>query len=287
MFLVSCPSQHHLRKERSFAPSKCCSLDNSRKERHGVCERHVRAILRCDSSEWRVTASGFSISRVSGRDWCALSVSICSSFSFSSCGGFLFSFCSSGGPFSLLAACTDSLRYDRCAWTVGFRNFLPDRPSNYRQTDPRIESLRKNCPIFGKAYMFKVELWSSVIFERQGLVFFVEQRDFDDPEIDNLINEEPSPISGTGRARHVGGRHRDTHTAKCEHTVKHYCFIDIDYFTRESPARASGFENEDVFGLLLKMFYLNRKSQPQTCCKAETWRVSSRQITHVLSYGIP
>ena len=72
---------------------------------------------------------------------------ICSSFSFSSCGGFLFSFCSSGGPFSSLAACTDSLRYDRYAWTVGFRNFLPDRPSNYRQTDPRIESLRKKFDI--------------------------------------------------------------------------------------------------------------------------------------------
>ena len=65
----------------------------------------------------------------------------------------------------------------------------------------------------------------SVIFERQCLVFFGEQRDFDDPGIDDLINEEPSPISGTRRARHVGGRRRDTHTAKCEHTVKHYCFI--------------------------------------------------------------
>ena len=170
-FLVSCPSQHHLRKEWSSAPSKCRSLDNLRKERHCVCEIHVRAILRCDSWEWRVTASGFSISRLSGRDWCALPVSICSSFSFLSCGGFLFSFCSSGGPFSLLAACTDSLRYDRYAWTVGFQNFLPDRHSNYRQTDPRIESLRKNCPIFGKAYMFKVEFWLSVIFERQGFGF--------------------------------------------------------------------------------------------------------------------
>ena len=60
------------------------------------------------------------------------------------------------------------------------------------------------------------------------MVFFVEQRDFDDPGIDDLINEEPSPISGTRRARHVGGRRRDTHSAKCEHTVKHYCFIDID-----------------------------------------------------------
>ena len=43
--------------------------------------------------------------------------------------------------------------------------------------------------------MFKVEFWLSVIFERQGLVFFVEQRDVDDPRIDDLINEEPSPIS--------------------------------------------------------------------------------------------
>ena len=62
--------------------------------------------------------------------------------------------------------------------------------------------------------MFKVEFWLSVIFERQGLVFFVEQRDFDDPGIDDLINEEPSlhqssPISGTRRARHVGGRRRE------------------------------------------------------------------------------
>ena len=39
-----------------------------------------------------------------------------------------------------------------------------------------------------------------MIFERQGLVFFVEQHDFDDPGIDDLINEEPSPISGTRRA---------------------------------------------------------------------------------------
>ena len=78
--------------------------------------------------------------------------------------------------------------------------------------------------------MFKVEFWISVIFERQCLVFFVEQHDFDDPGIDDLINEEPSPISGTRRARHVGGRRRDTHSAKCEHTVKHYCFIDIDSF---------------------------------------------------------
>ena len=61
--------------------------------------------------------------------------------------------------------------------------------------------------------MFKVEFSLRVIFERQGFVLFVEQRDFDDPGIDDLINEKPSPISGNRRARHVGGRRRDTHTA--------------------------------------------------------------------------
>ena len=32
------------------APSKWCSLDYSRKERHGFCEIHVRVFLLCDSS---------------------------------------------------------------------------------------------------------------------------------------------------------------------------------------------------------------------------------------------
>ena len=78
--------------------------------------------------------------------------------------------------------------------------------------------------------MFKVELWSSLIFERQGLVSFVEQRDFNDPRIDDLVNEEPSRISGTRRARSMpeAGAGIRTRPIKCEHTVKHYCFTDID-----------------------------------------------------------
>ena len=92
MLLVSCPSELHPRKERSSAISKWCSFDNSRKERHNACEIHIYAFLRCDSSEWQVTASGFSLARLSWRDRCALPVSICSSFSFSLCGGLLFSF---------------------------------------------------------------------------------------------------------------------------------------------------------------------------------------------------
>ena len=104
------------------APSKWCSLDCSRKERHGFCEIHVRVFLLCDSSEWRVTASGFSIARLSRRDsdWCTLQVSICSSFSFSWCGGLLRFWRS----ISSLTAYADSLRYDRYAWTVGFWNFF-------------------------------------------------------------------------------------------------------------------------------------------------------------------
>ena len=79
--LVSCLSEHHPRKKLSSAPSRWCSLNNSRKERHGVCEIHVLAFLGCDCSEWRVTASGFPIARLSRRNWCALPVSICSSLS--------------------------------------------------------------------------------------------------------------------------------------------------------------------------------------------------------------
>ena len=79
--------------------------------------------LLCDSSEWRVTASGFSIARLSRRDsdWCcALQVSICSSFLFSWCGGLLRFW----RPISSLTAYADSLRYDRYEWTVGFWNFF-------------------------------------------------------------------------------------------------------------------------------------------------------------------
>ena len=84
------------------------------------------------------------------------------------------------------------------------------------------ESLRKNCPILGKAYMFKGEVtfmrvrvwfdfWRTVILTIRG---------------PRICSTNFGDASGQ---RHVGGRRRDTHTAKCEHTVKHYCFIDIDY----------------------------------------------------------
>ena len=59
----------------------------------------------------------------------------------------------------------------------------------------------KNCPILGKAYMFKERLLLGGGFERQGLVCFLEPRDFDDPGSKDLINEELSRTSGTRRAR--------------------------------------------------------------------------------------
>ena len=64
----------------------------------------------------------------------------------SACFFFRFCLCSGKKKFKVY-----SLRYDRYAWTVGFRNFLPDRPSNYRQTDPRIEILRKKLSDFRKS----------------------------------------------------------------------------------------------------------------------------------------
>ena len=76
----------------------------------------------------------------------------------------------------------------------------------------------------------QVELWLSGTFERQGFVSFVEQRYFDDSGIDDLIDEEPLRTLGTGQARSMSeaGAEIRTQPKKCEHTVKHNCFIDID-----------------------------------------------------------
>ena len=117
------------------------------------------------------------------------------------------SFFFTGSVYGFLA--TRSIRVD--CWILKFftRQTLElptDRPTNRKSAKKTVR--------FSEKLTCLHEFWLSVIFERQGLVFFVEQHDFDDPGIDDLINEEPSPISGTRRARHVGGRRRDTHTAK-------------------------------------------------------------------------
>ena len=155
-FLVSCPFEHHLGKERSSAPSKWCSFDNSLKERHSVCEIHVRAILRCGSSEWRVTASGFSIARLSRRDWCALQVSICYSFFFLSrraAAGY-----SASGDLSLY------WQRMRIPWDTidarGLLNFETFYLTDPRNADrPTHKSLPPPPPPkkTGQTYMFKVE----------------------------------------------------------------------------------------------------------------------------------
>ena len=58
-----------------------------------------------------------------------------------------------------------------------------------------------------KSFIFKVEL---LIFERLGLVCFLDHRDFDNPESDDLMNGENDRDEFRGP---VGGRRRDTHTA--------------------------------------------------------------------------
>ena len=77
--------------------------------------------------------------------------------------------------------------------------------------------------------MLKGEFKLGWVFERRGLVCFLEQRNLGDLGIDDLISRERPRISGTRRARGMweadGIR---TRPIKCEHTVKHYCFIDID-----------------------------------------------------------
>ena len=106
-------------------------------------------------------------------------------------------------------------------WTVGFRNFFypTDPRNNDRLTHARKSA--KKLSDFRKAYMFKGEVtfmrvrvwfafWRTVILTIRG---------------PRIWSTNFGDASGQ---RHVGGRRRDTHTAKCEHTVKHYCFIDID-----------------------------------------------------------
>ena len=153
--LVSCPSEHHPRKEWSSAPSKWYSLNDSWKKWHGVCEIHVHAFLRCYSQEWRVIASSLSIARLSR----SLETDVLSQ---SPCAPRFLSLCA--------AACSSASRAPFLYWQrmripcdtidtrglLDFETFLPDISSKYRQTDPRKSA--KNRPILGKAYMFKEEL---------------------------------------------------------------------------------------------------------------------------------
>ena len=86
---------------------------------------------------------------------------------------------------------------DRYAWTVGFGIFLPDRSSNYQQTDSR-KSAKK---LFGswKSLHVQVELYFSGIFERHGLVSFVEQGD----------NSSQKPCERSGSWREHGRNGND------------------------------------------------------------------------------
>ena len=63
---------------------------------------------------------------------------------------------------------------------------LPDRYSKYRQTDQR-KSATKTVRYYEK---LTERLWLGGGFERQGLVCFLEPRDFDDPGSEDLINKE-------------------------------------------------------------------------------------------------
>ena len=66
---------------------------------------------------------------------------------------------------------------------------LPNRYSKYRQTDPR-KSATKTVRFQEKAYMFEEGLLLGGVFERHGLVCFLEPLNFDDPGSEDLINEE-------------------------------------------------------------------------------------------------
>ena len=62
---------------------------------------------------------------------------------------------------------------------------LPDRSSKYRQTDQR-KSPEKLSDFRKSLHVQRL----GEVYESQGLVCFLEHRDFDDPGSEDLINEE-------------------------------------------------------------------------------------------------
>ena len=98
-------------------------------------------------------------------------------------------------------------------WKVGFGNFftrLIHAASNYRQSQTDPQKSEKKCPISDAQRSVLVRLG----FERQSLVCFLKQRDFDDPEIDGLDQQRKITNFGDPSVKqHVGGRRRHTHTA--------------------------------------------------------------------------
>ena len=82
-------------------------------------------------------------------------------------------------------------------WTVGFRNLF--YPTDPRNTDRLTKgNLRKKMSDLRKS--LHVQRLGEV-HESQGLVWFLEHPDFDDPGSEDLINEEWFWASGTRRAR--------------------------------------------------------------------------------------
>ena len=123
--------------------------------------------------------------------------------------------------------------------------------------------------------MFKVELKLGWIFERQGLVCFVEQRDFNDTGIEDLINEKLLRISGTRWAKSMSedGTGIRTRPIKCEHTVTHYCFIDIEFF--KMAEGISGGQN-----VVQKLFFMTGELRIEEVKKKSVVDINQLRCVH-------
>ena len=113
-------------------------------------------------------------------------------------------------------------------WSIGFWSLF--YPTDTRNTDRLTqESLWQKTVHFRKSlHVQRRVVVRGGGVERQGLVCFLEPRDFDDPGSEDLINKEWFWTSGTRRARGMSKDSSGIHTRpiKCEHTVTHHCFID-------------------------------------------------------------
>ena len=84
------------------------------------------------------------------------------------------------------------------------------------------ESVLKK-PFDKKSFIFKVEL---LIFERLGLVCFLEQRDFDDPGIDDLMNRHTIPNFGD-----LSGRKHDMTILRTDNVRSIRGWLDLETWT--------------------------------------------------------
>ena len=142
-----------------------------------------------------------------------------------------------------------------CEKNCSIGNFLPDRSSKYEQTDQRKSA--KKLLDFWKSLHVQVELYFSGIFERHGLVSFVEQRD--------NFSQKPCERSGSWREHGRNGKDlfkldRAASFGRKGHVRRTYSVPVCGFFDKQSIRGRLDFETCFTRQLLEKTDRLTQES---------------------------